>query len=49
LLERGILRRLKGDDKGARADWLKILATAPSGAAADAARKNLELMDVKER
>src|SRR3546814_7040409 len=25
LLERGILRRLKGDVAGARADWLKLL------------------------
>ncbi|MCC7016286.1 MAG: tetratricopeptide repeat protein [Rhodospirillales bacterium] len=49
LLERGILRRLKGDEAGARADWLKILVVAPAGLAADAARKNLELMDVKPR
>jgi regulator of sirC expression with transglutaminase-like and TPR domain len=49
LLERGILRRLAGDETGARADWLKLLAVAPAGAAADAARKNLELMDVKPR
>ncbi|MEK7245292.1 MAG: hypothetical protein AAB223_04665 [Pseudomonadota bacterium] len=49
LLERGILRRLKDDEAGARADWLKILAVASDGAAADAARKNLEMMDVKPR
>lgn len=47
LLERGILRRLKGDDAGARGDWLKAIQT--SGAAADAARANLEAMDVKAR
>ena len=49
LLERGILRRIKGDDNGARADWRAILAAASTGAAAEAARKNLERMDVKER
>lgn len=49
LLERGILRRLKGDDAGARSDWSAILRHAPTGAAAEAARKNLELMDVKDR
>ena len=49
LLERGILRRLKNDEAGARADWLKILVVAPAGAAADAARKNLEMLDVKVR
>ncbi len=49
LLERGILRRLKGDDAGARQDWLAVLRLAPKGAAADAARANLEAMDVRTR
>jgi len=49
LLERGILRRLKGDDAGARADWLMVLSLAPDGPASDAARTNLEKMDVKVR
>jgi len=48
-LERGILRRLKGDDAGARADWLMVLSLAPDGPASDAARTNLEKMDVKVR
>lgn len=47
LLERGILRRLAGDDAGARADWMKILNGMPDSTAAEAARKNIELMDVK--
>ena len=47
LLERGILRRLREDNDGARQDWLGILRTAPKSPAADAARRNLESMDVK--
>jgi len=46
LLERGILRRMSGDDKGARDDWLMILAVAPEATAATAARASLEQMDV---
>ena len=49
LLERGNLRRLAGDDAGARNDWLMVLSVAPEGVAADAARANLERMDVKVR
>ena len=47
LLERGILRRLREDNDGARQDWLGILRTAPGSPAAEAARRNLESMDVK--
>ncbi len=47
LLERGILRRLSGDDAGARADWLKIVTLAEDSPAADAARANLERLDVR--
>lgn len=47
LLERGILRRLAGDNAGARADWLRVLSLAPDGLAGNAARANLEKMDVK--
>lgn len=47
LLERGILRRLREDNNGARQDWLVILRTAPESPAAEAARRNLESMDVK--
>jgi tetratricopeptide (TPR) repeat protein len=46
-LERANVRRLKGDAAGARQDWLKVLEIAPDGAAADAARRNLETLDVK--
>jgi len=48
-LERGILRRLKGDDAGARQDWLAVLRLSPNAPAADAARANLEAMDVRTR
>jgi len=47
LLERGILRRLRDDEAGARQDWLGIIRLAPQSPAADAARHNLESMDVK--
>ncbi len=46
LLERGIIRRLKGDIPGARTDWIAILRTAPEGAVAEAARLNLETIDL---
>ncbi|MFQ5619718.1 MAG: hypothetical protein ACE5FR_12160 [Rhodospirillales bacterium] len=47
LLERGIVRRLKGDKDGARRDWLEVLDVAPGTSAARAAQANLEKMDVK--
>ena len=47
LLERGIIRRLKGDDDGARKDWMAVLDAAPGTAAADAARTNLQKMELK--
>jgi len=46
-LERGTLRRLRGDIAGARRDWVAVLTIAPDSAAAEAARANLERMDVK--
>jgi lipoprotein NlpI len=45
-LERGILRRLKGDLKGARADWLQVLVLDPEGAAGDTARANIERLEL---
>lgn len=47
LLERGMLRRIGGDEAGARQDWLSVIAVHPESAAADLARRNLELLDVK--
>jgi tetratricopeptide (TPR) repeat protein len=47
LLERGMIRRVGGDQAGARADWMKAIEIAPEGPAADSARRNIELMDVK--
>ncbi len=46
LLESGILHRLRGDDDQARRDWLRILQAAPASAAADAARRHIEALDV---
>jgi tetratricopeptide (TPR) repeat protein len=45
-LERGIIRRLKGDLKGARADWLQVLVLDPEGAAGDTARANIERLEL---
>jgi len=47
LLERGTLRHLRGDASGARRDWIAVLTIAPDSAAAEAARTNLERLDVK--
>ena len=46
LLERGNIRRLGGDDAGARADWLRVLTEAPATPAAQSAQVNLERLDV---
>lgn len=46
LLERGILARLTGDHDGARRDWVRAVEAAPGSAAAEAAQRNIELMDV---
>jgi tetratricopeptide (TPR) repeat protein len=47
LLERGILRRLAGDDTGARQDWLRVVTVAADTPAAEAAQANLAALDVK--
>jgi tetratricopeptide (TPR) repeat protein len=48
-LESGILKRLADDNAQARQAWLKVLEIAPSSPAADLARRNIELLDVKDR
>lgn len=48
LLERGIIRRLRQDPAGARADWLKVLALAPQSRSGDLARANIEKLDIKQ-
>lgn len=48
LLERGLIRKALGNVAGARADWLKILEIAVTGPLTEAARRNLERMDVKQ-
>ncbi|MEQ9643618.1 MAG: tetratricopeptide repeat protein [Alphaproteobacteria bacterium] len=47
LLERGLLRRAKGDDDGAREDWLALTLAWEGTPAGDAARAYLEEMDVQ--
>ena len=44
---RGNIRRLQGDSAGARKDWLQAIKLAPTSPAAEAARRNLERMDIK--
>ncbi|MDE2228466.1 MAG: hypothetical protein KGL11_05425 [Alphaproteobacteria bacterium] len=41
LLERGNIRRLRGDAAGAKADWQRVVALAPQSPAAQYARYNL--------
>jgi tetratricopeptide (TPR) repeat protein len=48
-LERGILRRLANDREGARSDWLKTLSLSGTTPTGEAARKNLELLDLKAK
>ena len=47
LLERGNIRRLTGDDAGAREDWLRILMEAPESPSATAAQANLQRLDLR--
>ena len=47
LLERGNIRRLTDDPAGARADWLQVVELAAGTPAGDAAKANLEKLDVK--
>jgi len=47
LLERGNIRRLTDDPAGARADWLEVVELAAGTPAGDAAKANLEKLDVK--
>ena len=47
LLERGLIRRGRGDRAGARADWLKLLEITVDGPLTEAARGNLQALDVK--
>jgi tetratricopeptide (TPR) repeat protein len=49
LLERGIIRHLRGDDDGARADWREILKTVPKGLVRDEAKHDLGLLDAKTK
>ena len=49
LLERGILSQLKGDTAGARRDWQRVIAVAPTSAAAELAQQNLALNEAGPR
>jgi len=45
LLERGILRQLRGEAEAARSDWERVLELAPDSPAADLAAQNLALIE----
>ena len=47
LLERGYLRRDKGDLAGARADWLTVIQVTAGTEIANEAQKNIEKLDIK--
>jgi tetratricopeptide (TPR) repeat protein len=47
LLERGYLRRNKGDTEGARADWLTVIQVMPGTDIANEAQKNIEKLDIR--
>jgi tetratricopeptide (TPR) repeat protein len=46
LLERGAIRARRGEAADARADWLRVIELAPEGPIREAARRNLETLDV---
>ena len=46
LLERGYLRRAKGDIEGARTDWLTVIQVTPGSEIANEAQKNIEKLDI---
>jgi hypothetical protein len=46
-LERGLIRRQRGDKAGARADWLKLLEISVGGPLTEAARLYLQALDMK--
>ena len=48
LLERGHIRKARGNRAGARADWQRVLEIAIEGPLTEAARRYLETMDVKK-
>lgn len=48
LLERGLIRKARGNQAGARADWLRVIEIAVEGPLTEAARRYLETMDVKK-
>jgi tetratricopeptide (TPR) repeat protein len=49
LLERGMIAAKRGYLATARADWSRVIELNPSGSLADAARANLQRIDVKGR
>jgi Flp pilus assembly protein TadD len=47
LLERGYLRRARGDIAGARTDWLTVIQVMPGTDIAEEAQKNIEKLEIK--
>jgi tetratricopeptide (TPR) repeat protein len=48
LLERGDILRMKGDLAGARRDWVRVSELAPGSSASEAAKTNIERLELKE-
>jgi len=48
LLERGDILSLKGDVDGARRDWVRVSELAPGTAASEAAKTNIERLELRE-
>lgn len=48
LLERGIIYRMQGKKEEARKDWLRLIELHDGRPAAEDAKRNLELLDMKE-
>jgi tetratricopeptide (TPR) repeat protein len=48
LLERGDILRLRGDITGARRDWVRVSELAPGTAASEAAKTNIERLELRE-
>ncbi|NKB18974.1 MAG: tetratricopeptide repeat protein [Alphaproteobacteria bacterium] len=48
LLERGLIRKAQGEIAAARKDWLRVLEISVEGPLTEAARRNLETIDVRK-
>ncbi len=49
ILERGSIRKSRGNIAGARADWLRVIELAPNTPSGEAARREIQTLDVRPR